>query len=170
MNDINNIKNLALKDLNLLITFQALIKFKNVTRASEAMNVSQSAMSHALSRLRRMFDDELFVKIPKGVSATPKALALQSQIEDISNALSNLLLKEEVFSLETLNRVFRIKTTDLIEALLAPMINEIQSEQAPLSQFSFTNVGFSFPKEGFESGEIDLAIAGFFGKVPDGFF
>ena len=60
-------------DLNLLIVFDAVIEERNVTRAGDKIGLSQSAVSHALSRLRHMLKDELFIRTPDGMVPTPRA-------------------------------------------------------------------------------------------------
>src|ERR1700738_428727 len=63
--------NLATFDLNLLLVFEAILRERSVTRAAEALNLSQPAMSHALNRLRWMLKDQLFGRTPAGVVAGP---------------------------------------------------------------------------------------------------
>ena len=58
-------------DLNLLVVLEALWVERHVGRAAERLHLSQSAASHALSRLRTAFDDQLFVRNPRGIAPTP---------------------------------------------------------------------------------------------------
>src|SRR5678815_2592765 len=60
-------------DLNLLVVFEAIYRSRNVTAAGQTVGLSQPAMSHALGRLRGMFKDPLFVRLPRGLQ--PTALA-----------------------------------------------------------------------------------------------
>ena len=69
-------------DLNLLSIFEAVMTELNVSRAAERLNMTQPAVSHALRRLRRITNDELFLKVPSGVSPTPKALELWAPISE----------------------------------------------------------------------------------------
>ena len=149
---------------------EALEKYRHVTQAAKYLGVSQSAVSHSLSRLREVFDDSLYVKTPRGMVPTPKAQSLAEQLPALIGNLSDLFLKKEEFAAERIDRVFRIQTTDLIEHLLLPTILELQEEAVPGLKVSFGNVGFSLPTQELEEGKIDLAIAGFFGKLPDGFY
>src|ERR1700710_2148078 len=64
---------LAAIDLNLLVVFDAVMQERNVTRAGQRLGLSQPAMSHALSRLRHMLKDDLFIRSPKGMLPTPRA-------------------------------------------------------------------------------------------------
>ena len=70
-------------DLNLLVAFDAMLKHQNVTKAAEAIKLSQPAMSAALSRLRALFDDPLFVRTGAGMVPTPKAQALSPMPEPL---------------------------------------------------------------------------------------
>src|ERR1700676_3034965 len=65
--------NIAAVDLNLLKAFEALLRERSVTRAAMTIGVSQPALSHSLTRLRHLFGDELFVRLPHGMEPTPRA-------------------------------------------------------------------------------------------------
>lgn len=170
MNKTDHLKRLAQLDLNLLVVFKAIEEHRHVTRAASSLGISQSAVSHALGRLRQTFDDELYVKTPRGMVPTPRANALSPSVEELISALGEVFLGQEEFSPEKIHRVFRVQTTDLIEHLLLPSILKLQKDEAPGAQVSFRNVEFSLPKEALEEGTTDLAIAGFFGDLPDGFY
>ncbi len=70
-------------DLNLLVALDALLTHQNVTRAAEQLNLSQSALSGALARLREHFDDELVVPIGRRMEPTPLARTLAEPLHDI---------------------------------------------------------------------------------------
>src|SRR5260221_14782555 len=76
-------------DLNLLIVFDAVMQERSVTRAGQRVGLSQPAMSHALSRLRHMLKDELFIRAPEGMVPTPRAEALA---QPLRHALSEMQL------------------------------------------------------------------------------
>src|SRR3979490_1965294 len=67
-------------DLNLLVVFDAILREGSVTRAGHQLGLSQPAMSHALTRLRHMLKDELFVRSPNGMMPTPRAEQLAGPI------------------------------------------------------------------------------------------
>jgi DNA-binding transcriptional LysR family regulator len=73
-------------DLILLVVFDAVMQERNVTRAGQRLGLSQPAMSHALSRLRHMLKDDLFIRTPKGMLPTPRAEQLPSRSERRSTA------------------------------------------------------------------------------------
>jgi DNA-binding transcriptional LysR family regulator len=72
-------------DLNLLKAFDALYAERHVTRAGQRIGLSQPAMSGALTRLREVLDDELFVRSPTGMQPTPRA-------DDLAGPISSALL------------------------------------------------------------------------------
>src|SRR5204863_316374 len=87
MNEID----LRRADLNLLVVFQALLAERHVGRAAKRLALTQSAASHALGRLRALFADPLFVRHPKGVEPTARALGLAPAIADILNRAQSVL-------------------------------------------------------------------------------
>jgi LysR family nod box-dependent transcriptional activator len=74
---------LHLFDLNLLVALDALLSERNVTRAGNRLNLSQSAMSGALARLRHYFHDELLVPVGRQMALTPVADGLVEPVRDI---------------------------------------------------------------------------------------
>jgi DNA-binding transcriptional LysR family regulator len=87
MNEIN----LRRADLNLLVVFQVLLSERHVGRAAKRLSLTQSAASHALGRLRNLFGDPLFVRHPKGIAPTSRALDLAPAITDILSRTQSLL-------------------------------------------------------------------------------
>ena len=170
MNKMNHVKALSKIDLNLLVVLQAIEVHRHVSKAAEALGLSQSAVSHALSRLRATFADDLYVKVPGGMVPTPRADELAALIPPVIESLTRVFGKQKSFVPAELDRTFNVLTTDFIEHLLLPGILKSQHKEAPKTRISFRNVGFSLPKDELQSGEIDLAIAGFFGDLPDGFY
>src|SRR5260221_11113788 len=78
-------------DLNLLIVFDAVMQERSVTRAGRRIGLSQPAMSHALSRLRHMLKDELFIRAPDGMVPTPRAEELAQPLRNALNGMQRAL-------------------------------------------------------------------------------
>src|SRR5882757_4943617 len=78
-------------DLNLLVVFDAVMQERNVTRAGERLGLSQPAMSHALTRLRYMLKDDLFIRSPKGMLPTPRAEQLALPVRSALDGLQHSL-------------------------------------------------------------------------------
>ena len=77
-------------DLNLLVVFQVLLGERHVGRAAKRLALTQSAASHALGRLRDLLQDPLFVRHPKGIEPTARALALAPAIARIPEARTHV--------------------------------------------------------------------------------
>jgi DNA-binding transcriptional LysR family regulator len=167
---MDNLKALTQVDANLLTVFQAIDDHRNVSRAARALGLSQSAVSHALARLRTTFDDALFVKTSLGMAPTARATVLRPLVRKAVTDLGALFLGETVFEPATLARTFRIRTTDLIEHLLLPGLVRTLTAVAPHASVSMQALGFGLPRLELERGDCNLAIAGFFGKLPAGFY
>src|SRR5215471_3073588 len=103
--------NLRRADLNLLVVFQVLLSERHVGRAAKRLGLTQSAASHALGRLRDLFRDPLFVRHPKGIEPTSRALNLAPAIADILSR-ADLVLASPVFD-PSEARSFTIATIDL---------------------------------------------------------
>src|SRR3954470_3429923 len=82
MNNATRGPSLANLDLNLLVTFEAIHRERNLTRAAKRLFVSQSAVSHALARLRDQLGDPLFVRRASGVEPTPATARLAPKIAE----------------------------------------------------------------------------------------
>lgn len=114
--------NLGRLDLNLLIAFDALSIEGSVTRAAQRVGIGQSAMSHALSRLRVLFDDELFGRTPEGMQPTPKARTLIEPVREALTAAQHILLRHQPFVPATAERTFFIGMPDSVELALLPRL------------------------------------------------
>src|SRR4051794_13634175 len=94
-------------DLNLLVVFDAIYRARNLTAAGRVLALTQPAMSRALSRLRSLFDDPLFVRLPRGLQPTPAADDLAPAIVEGLRMLRSSL-ERRVFEPAASTRVFRI--------------------------------------------------------------
>src|ERR1700722_5180200 len=160
---------LARVELNLLAVFRALEETRHVTRASRLLGLSQPALSHALRRLRDLFGDPMFVRTPRGMTLTPLAEALAGPIREALTQLERDVFERGPFRPADLARTFKIRTTDYLEALVAPALLAALATEAEHVRFSALPVGTSLPKADLESGACDLAVAGFFDDIPSGF-
>jgi Transcriptional regulator len=108
-------------DLNLLTILKVLLEENSVTKASQKLNLSQSATSHALSRLRKMFNDPLLERSSAGMRATPRALALQASLESILVDIERLI-EEPVFIPELARGTIRIAASDYATTVILPSV------------------------------------------------
>lgn len=121
---ISSINRIALSqvDLNLLVVFQALMQEGSVTRAGYKLNLSQSAVSAALGRLRKLFDDPLFERHRGGMSPTAKALSLSVSLGPSLSSIANVILEEAEFEPWQSSHTFHLAMSDDIETLFSPWI------------------------------------------------
>lgn len=161
-----NIKNI---DLNLLKIFAALYGRPNVSEAAKVLGLSQPAVSHALNRLREAFDDPLFVRSSRGMIPTARSLELGPRILKIFHELENTIEKRK-FDPKVNDGIFKIKGTDYFEQTILPKLITTLRKEAPHTHLiSQSNQGV-LPKLELEQGLCDVAVAGFFGKLPTGFY
>ncbi|MGV3555773.1 MAG: LysR family transcriptional regulator [Croceibacterium sp.] len=125
-------------DLNLLVAFDSLLEQRSVTGAAQRLNVTQSAMSASLKRLRQAFQDELLVQEGRTMVPTPAALALAPKVSDAIVTLRSLISAGTGFDPATSQRRFRIVGSDYVTTvLLAPLLRELAAE-APGIGFDIT--------------------------------
>lgn len=149
-------------DLNLLMAFEALMKERSVTRAAERLNVTQSAMSASLKRLRESFQDEILVQHGKKMIPTQHALALSQEVSSVLIRLKSLIASSTRFDPATSKRRFRLVASDYITTvLIAPLVERLQVE-APGVKLELTPPGTASNTQ-LEAGEIDLIL------TPDSF-
>src|SRR5918997_6391986 len=95
-------------DLNLLVLFATVLEERHVGRAAARLNLSPSAVSHGLGRLRRLLKDPLFLRTPKGVVPTARATELAEPIAEILARVRNVVATAEPFDPATSTRRFTI--------------------------------------------------------------
>ncbi|MDX6740209.1 LysR family transcriptional regulator [Actinocorallia sp. A-T 12471] len=123
--------NLANLDLNLVIALRALLRERNVTRAGERIGLSQPAMSAALSRLRRHFDDELLVRVRKEYELTPLGLTLLEPAQAACEILERVFSAQPDFDPRTADREFVLLTSDYALAVLGEELSRAVRAEAP---------------------------------------
>ncbi len=118
-------------DLNLLVVFEHLLRLRTVSGAAKELNVTQPAVSNALTRLRKTFDDELFVRSSKGMLPTPFAQELAEPVAYALDALRSALNRKKAFDPLTSDRVFQLAMTDIGEVHFIPRLMSVLREEAP---------------------------------------
>src|SRR5918992_3316226 len=99
---------LSRADLNLLVLFEVVMREQNVGRAAQTLNLTPSAISHGLGRLRRLLNDPLFLRTPKGVVPTARATELAEPVADILARARRVIAAAEPFDPATSTRRFTI--------------------------------------------------------------
>src|SRR5687768_11913255 len=95
-------------DLNLLLAFSVLMEERNVSRAAERLLVGQPGLSAALNRLREALDDELFVRVGRGLEPTPRALEIAPAIDAALGSIAEALRPPDAFDPLDYEGEFRI--------------------------------------------------------------
>lgn len=142
-------------DLNLLPALNALLREKHVSRAAQKCNLSQSAMSRILAKLRSQFNDDLLVRAGNDYLLTPKAMEIELQLNELLPAIKQLG-RSQGFSAASATQTIRISSTDMDVLLLADNIREMQM-QAPNLVLSFRQQSVD-SCERLISAELDFAI------------
>ena len=120
-------------DLNLLRVFDVMLEERSVTRAGVRLGLTQSAVSHALNRLRYTLDDELFVRGPAGMSPTPRAVEMGPQVHAALAQLQAALAPSD-FDPLTSERRFAVVSGAYASAVLAPPLAGRLAEAAPRAE------------------------------------
>jgi DNA-binding transcriptional LysR family regulator len=126
-----NQTDLSRVDLNLLVLFEMVLAKGNVGLTAAALNLSPSAVSHGLGRLRRMMNDPLFLRTPRGVVPTDRALALAPRVAEILQGVRSVLNTAEPFDPATSTRRFRIGAPDSALAVHGPLLMHGITTDAP---------------------------------------
>jgi DNA-binding transcriptional LysR family regulator len=153
-------------DLNLLRVFDTLIEERSVTRAGERLGLSQSAISHALNRLRYVLGDELFVRGPDGMQPTARATEIAPRLRHGLIQLQLALAPAEFVPRHT-DRRFTIVCGEYVGTVLVPTLVARFRAEAPNAELRVrpSNTGVA---EALLAGRADLAI-GSFRRIPEWF-
>jgi DNA-binding transcriptional LysR family regulator len=143
-------------DLNLLVVFDAIYRARNLTAAGRTLALSQPAMSHALSRLRALFKDPLFVRLPRGLQPTPVAVDIAPFVTEGLRTLRGSL-ERHAFDPAESNRVFRIGIGDIAEWVQLPQLHAAVRRAAPYVRLNTTQIPGSRLRDALGDGEVDVA-------------
>lgn len=148
-------------DLNLLPALHALLEERNISRAADRIGLSQSAMSRALQRLRRVLDDDLLVRAKRDYRLTPRAALVRTQLATLVPQLDELFTGA-AFDPASLRRTIRLIGSDYATAVIGPALVRRLADEAPHATVRFT----AWHPRIFDDlalGDIDLA---FYGAQP----
>lgn len=149
---------LADVDLNLVAAFDALAREKSVTRAAARMGVTQSAMSHALRRLRDLLGDPIFVRGREGMVLTPRGAALETPLRGALLTVARALREPEGWDPATARRAFCLASPDIFDLVAMPPLLERLRREAPSVDVAIAPLDFERLAIKLETGEIDIAI------------
>jgi DNA-binding transcriptional LysR family regulator len=150
-------------DLNLLHVFAAVHQAGSVSRAAERLGLSQPAASHALTRLRLLLHDPLFVRAPGGVRPTPRADRLAPQVLAALQLLDAALQESEHFDAARARRRFVLHMSDIGADEFLPLLMRGLAQEAPGVTLEVVQLPTEAVGPALEQGRLDLA----FGYLPE---
>lgn len=163
---------LSRTDLNLFVVFEAVMEARHVGRAATRLSLSPSAVSHALGRLRALLDDPVFLRTPKGVTPTDRAMQLAPAIADVLSRARSVVASASPFDPARSDRRFRLGAPDGVSAVFLPRLLAQLRRTAPGVAISIAQL---LPEPGeplpglawrsalreLETGKIDAAVLPF---------
>lgn len=156
-------------DLNLLVVFNQLLVERRVSRAAEALGLTQPAVSNALARLRKRLGDELFLRTSRGMEPTPFAEQLAEPVAYALGMIHGALNQRAAFDPATSRRAFALAMTDIGEIYFLPGLMEALAREAPGVSITTVRDSAVNLKDEMQAGRVDLAI-GLLPQLKAGFF
>lgn len=142
-------------DLNLLETLDVLLDEQNVTRAAKRLDLSPSAMSRALTRLRAVTGDQILARAGRGLVPTPRAEEMRAKVRELVEEAQALLRPSEGLELATLQRTFTIRASDGFAESFGPGLVMRVRQEAPHVQLRFVRK-LDKSSQGLRDGTVDL--------------
>ena len=153
--------NLRAVDLNLLVVLDAIMAERSVTRAAERLHLTQPAVSHALSRLRGLFRDPLFVRTPAGLEPTPLAGQLAGRVAAVLTEIGRILTPGERFDPPTSDRRFIVGMSDYAAFVFLPELMRRLRSQAPSMRLVVRHTSHAQGLAMLDDGEVELVVGNF---------
>lgn len=131
--------NLGSLDLNLLVSLDALLQERSVTRAAQLLNLSQPALSASLARLRRHFNDELLFRVGNDYRLTPLAVQLKARSRIALDSAERVFSAQPEFEPAASTREFSLLISDYGVAVLGDTLVDLMAQEAPLARMRLTH-------------------------------
>lgn len=145
-------------DLNLLVVFDTIYTEGGITKAAERLHLTQPAISHALARLRDMFNDPLFERQGHRMVPTPLAKRLIDPLRQSLQQLGAMLNDTQSFEPATAKKRFVIGLRDYMESTVMPRMMQLLTAQAPDIEVSTVRVNRRSLENELGAGTLDLAV------------
>src|SRR3954462_13444121 len=130
--------NLASLDLNLLVSLDALLQERSVTKAAARMGLSQPALSASLARLRRHFGDELLTRVGNEYRLTPLAVQLRELVRIALSGVERVFTAQPEFDPASSTREFTVLVSDYVVVVLGDTLAALLAEEAPYTRLRLT--------------------------------
>lgn len=150
--------NFAAFDLNLLRVFDALMRERSVTRAGEQIGLSQPAVSQALSRLRSLLDDQLFVRRGTEMTPTPRAETIAPAVRNALALVEAALIGDRGFDPAGASRTYTLIGSDFFSTLMMPELFARIAAQAPGVRLRFMDSALGDVERLLQEDAIDMAV------------
>lgn len=147
-----------MKDLNLMMVFEALWLDRSVTSAATRLGVSQAAVSSSLKRLRDDYQDKLFTLVGRRMQPTPMAEAIAQSVLDALGLIRQTRVERKTFDPLTASRNFVIRTRDIGEVVCLPSVVKRLAMEAPELRIRTVFKPLDETVSGLAEGQIDLAL------------
>jgi DNA-binding transcriptional LysR family regulator len=155
--------NLAKIDVNLLYLFKLLYEHRNIKKVSEILDVSQSAISHSMKRLKLCLGDQLFYRASSGLAPTPYAEEISKTIISCFDSIEQSINSNLNFEPLKSKRVFNVSMSDVGEVLFLPKLISHLATVAPDAAIEIVRCSSQNIQKEMELGNIDIAI----GLLPE---
>lgn len=145
-------------DLNLLVLFETIYEEQNLTNAAKRMRLGQPAISSALSRLREMLDDPLFIRTRDGMIPNDRAKQLIEPIRSALTTIHNAVEDRWAFDFKDIEHSFHISMSDYSECIILPKLMDWIGRVAPHVSVKIHALDDRFVARELQKGEVDLVI------------
>jgi DNA-binding transcriptional LysR family regulator len=162
--DLNDIRRL---DGGLLLVFRGLLRRRRTTVVGRELGLSQSAVSHALARLRDLFGDPLFIRRPHGLEPTRRALELGPRIDALIEMAGSALARDSRFDPAKTTRRFVVSAPEFMTALIGAELVRAFQKDAPHAAIVFQSLSQETAVAGLRRGTLDLALGRFASHPSD---
>ena len=166
MSDIDKI-DIRRLDGQLLLVFRELLRTRRTTEAAKRLGVTQSTVSHTLTRLRHAFGDRLFVRRPHGLEPTRRALELEPRLDRLIDMAGAILRPEDRFDPALSERRFRLAAAEFVMASIGGPLLRSFGREAPRASFALEFLSGRATLDTLRRGEVDLVLGQFL-SLPAG--
>ncbi|MEO5706286.1 MAG: LysR family transcriptional regulator [Alteraurantiacibacter sp.] len=158
-----------LKELNLnhLLTLEAVLEHRNLTRAAEQLDLTQGAISQALARLRAFFNDDLLIRIGNKMELTALGSSLRGPVADVLAAIDSNILVQANFDPREAQGTLTLCMADIGEFIFMSELLSRLGEEAPHLRVQTRTLPDKQLAEYMANGQIDLAITGPIGQISE---
>ena len=151
--------NLSGFDINLFLVLHSVLKERSATRAAKRLNVTQSAVSNSLTRLRALLNDPLVVRSGRGLIPTPRANELLPFLDSAIAQLQSVLDQQPGADPAQITRCFTLACSDGSQIHDVPRIVEVLSHRMPRASLRVVSMDYLVASDGLKTGEVDAMMA-----------